>query len=340
MNFTPTYTLTNKLFSNITTSERLYGQIEALKLPEKLELNLKRTNFIESTYASNRIEGNPLNHAEVTNLLLSERVPVNRVEKEITNYFELLGKLPDLTQKPLTLELVLELHHQLFSKLYEKAGEFRNEIVAVGRYVRENGKEKFRVKHLPPYHAQKEIKQALDDLIAWIATVPELPIILTTGIFHHHFVYIHPFEDGNGRVCRILTALLFLKAGYRINKYFILDDYYDLDRIQYSDMLSSADEGDKTAWLEYYSDGVKYSLQSALARAKNALQTLSMSERPTPKERQVMELMSKQPEMTSTEIAVILNVTRQQAHNLLSSLVEKGLLERLGTTKSSYYRVK
>jgi len=338
--FNPTYTLTNKLFANITASERLYGQIEALNLPEKLELNLKRSNFIESTYASNKMEGNPLSYAEVTNLLLNDRVPVNRDEKEIANYYDMLGTLPSFIEKPFTSNLVLEIHKQIFTHVHEKAGDFRNEIVAVGRYIKEGDKTSFKVKHLPPVHAKKEIKDSLDELLEWAVKQSELPIILTAGIFHHHFVYIHPFEDGNGRVCRILTALLFLKAGYRINKYFILDDYYDLDRIQYSDMLSSADEGDKTEWLEYFSDGVKYSLQSALAKAKSSLQTLVMKERPTPKEKEVLNLMLRQPEITSSEIAGALQVSRQQAHNLLRGLVEKGLLERLGTTKSSYYKLR
>ncbi len=338
--FSPTYTLTNKLFSNVTISERLYGQIEALKLPEKLELNLKRSNFIESAYASNRIEGNPLSHAEVTNLLLNDRIPVNRDEKEIANYYDMLGNLPDFIDQPFTSDLVLQIHKQIFTHVHEKAGEFRDDIVAVGRYIRENGKETFRVKHLPPVHAKSEIKTALDELLNWAIHQADLPIIITAGIFHHHFVYIHPFEDGNGRACRILTSLLFLKAGYRINKYFILDDYYDLDRILYSDKLSSADEGDKTEWLEFFSDGVKYSLQSALAKAKNALQTLAMRERPTPKEKMVLDLMLRQPEITSSEIAQALKVSRQQAHNLLRGLVEKGLLERIGSTKSSYYKIR
>jgi Fic family protein len=174
----------------------------------------------------------------------------------------------------------------------------------------------------------------------WAKEEQELPIVLKTGIFHHQFVYIHPFEDGNGRVCRVLTALLFIKAGYDINKYFILDDYYDLNRDGYSDNLHTADDGDKTEWLEYYSDGVKYSLQGALARAKLALQRMAIAERPTPKEQEVMEMMLDQPEMTSTDVADRLKVSRQQAHALLKALVEKNLIDKRGSTKSSYYVIK
>ena len=88
--FKPKYKVSPKLLANIATIERLYGQIEAIKIPSKLELNLIRENLIESSYASNKIEGNPITLPEVTNLILDDRIPVNRDEKEIVNYFNIL----------------------------------------------------------------------------------------------------------------------------------------------------------------------------------------------------------------------------------------------------------
>ena len=119
-----------------------------------------------------------------------------------------------------------------------------------------------------------------------------------------------------------------------------MDDYYDVDRSLYSDSLHLADSGDKTQWLEYFTDGVKYSLQSALARIQRSLSTLKVERRPTNKEKQVLAVLQRQPEVTSQEIAEYLGVSRQQGHNLLSSLVEKGLVQKIGGTKGSYYRLK
>ncbi len=78
----PKYRLTQELLKNMTEIERLYGNLEALKDPKSLYTNLERDNLIKSSYASNKIEGNPLSVAEVTNLLLGDRVPANRDEKE------------------------------------------------------------------------------------------------------------------------------------------------------------------------------------------------------------------------------------------------------------------
>lgn len=338
--FKPKYQLSDKLLSNIARVERFYGKIEAFRMPKKLELNLNRDNLIKSSFASNRIEGNPLTLPEVTNLLLDDRVPTNRDEKEVVNYFSLLKELDKYENQSLTLELVKDIHRQLFSGMQEEAGIIRDNKVVIGKYKKERGNISLRVKHDPPHHKREKIEKSLQDLLSWAQDDHNLPILIHTGCFHHEFVYIHPFEDGNGRVCRILTALIFIKNNYQINKYFVLDDYYDIDKIIYSDKLHSADGGDKTEWLEYFSDGVKYSLQSALSRVKNAMRTLAIKERPTAKERKVLSIMQEQPEITSTELAKRLKVSRQQAHNLLRSLVNKGLVERKGTTKSSYYILK
>ncbi|MEK7065579.1 MAG: Fic family protein, partial [Patescibacteria group bacterium] len=324
--YTPTYELTPQLLSLITTIERLYGQIEALRIPTKLELNLTRANLVKSTFASNRIEGNPLSEAEVTNLLLGDRVPVNRDEKEVVNYFAILKHLSDYQDKLITLDTIVDLHKQLLSGVDTIAGHIRDVAVVIGHYKKEKGDVSLRVKHNPPFHKKTDIEKALKELLEWMQTSKELPAALQAGLFHHQFVYLHPFEDGNGRVCRILIALLFLNRGYAINRYFVLDDYYDIDRDHYSDMLHSADTGNLTRWLTYFSEGMKYSLQSALSKYTDAMRTLRFEEQPTPKERGALRIVEEYKEVTAPKVAEILKVSRQQAHALLRSLVDKGLV--------------
>jgi len=336
----PLYRLTGKLLKNISLIERYYGQIESLNIPKKLELNLTKRNLIASSYASNRIEGNPLTLPEVTNLLLDDRVPVNRDEKDVVNYFGILQNLTTYQTKQISIPLIIDFHKLLLNGVDETAGTIRNVKVVVGKYKEEKGNVSLRVKHDPPHHTRKAIQKDLETLCEWVNLGDDLPIAIKTGIFHHEFVYIHPFEDGNGRVCRLMTALLFMKYGYMINKYFILDDYYDIDRQQYSDMLHSADTGDKTTWLEYFSDGIKFSLQGALAKYREALTSLRIEEQPTSREKDVLKIIQSNREVTSQMIVRMLHISRQQAHALLSQLVQKGLLTKNGKTKSSYYVIK
>jgi len=334
----PKYTLTPEILTNLTQIERFYGQLEGLRIPKKLELNLERENLIQSSYVSNSIEGNPLSFPEVTNLLLNDRVPTNRDEKEIKNYFDLLKQLDIYVKKPLLLETVKEIHKKLMTHINDEiAGKIRNSKVVVGGYVTENGEPELKVKHEPPFHNQAAIVEALQQLLSWYSQDNQTSPVLKAGIFHHQYVYLHPFEDGNGRTCRLLTALIFLQNNYQINRYFVLDDYYDIDRLMYSDSLNSADTGDKTNWLKYFSDGVKYSLQSALSRVSSALQGVNVEDRPTNREQDVLEHLQRHKEATSLDIVKQFGVSRQQAHKLLSQLVEKGYLIKKGDTKGSYY---
>ncbi|MCL4353189.1 Fic family protein [Patescibacteria group bacterium] len=331
--FTPKFTLTPKLLTNLTEIERFYGQLEGIRIPKQLELNLERTNLIESSYASNSIEGNPLSVGEVTNLLLNDRVPTNRSEKEVVNYFLILKNLEERKNEAFDLAVILAIHKQLLDGVNDDIkGKIRNVPIIVGK----RQPDQIIIKHNPSRHDRKSIEIALNQLTNWLEKT-DISSILKAGIFHHEFVYLHPFEDGNGRVCRLLTALILLSADYRINKYFVLDDYYDVDRSLYSDSLHSADWGDKTNWLEYFTDGVKYSLQSALGRVREDVAKLSLDIRPSPKEHQALEIARQYKELTSSDLVKELNITRQQAFNLLKSLTEKGFLEKKGATKSSFY---
>ena len=327
------YSLSKKLLENISSIERLYGQLESQVVPKELLLNLEKHNLVKSSFSSNSIEGNPLSQEEVTNLILGDRVPANRDEKEIRNYFDILKQIGK-EYDTLGIETILKIHKQLLEGVEDEiGGEIRNRKVVVGNPTQDGS---IVIKHEPPKHTRKEIVELLEELIKWTNTSEELPI-LKAGIYHHEFVYIHPFVDGNGRVCRLTTTLLLDKLGYKINKYFILDDYYDIDRIMYSDSLHSADSGDKTEWLEYFTDGVKYSLQSALAKIEEGLKSISFDMRPSKRERDVLELIKKYKEITSSDVAKDLNISRQQAFNLLDSLVSKGYLEKQGSTKNSFY---
>ena len=305
-----------------------------MHIPQKLLLNLERDNMCTSTYISNSIEGNPLSLPEVTNLLLDGRMPVNRSEQEARNYYTLLQSLLTFSKKRIDRDILLKIHTQLLSGVQDDiAGSIRNNRVVVGRY---DSSGKLQVRHEPPTHSKKEIIQYIDNLMDWVRETDN-PSVLQAGIFHHHFVFLHPFADGNGRTCRLATALILLNRGYLLNKYFVLDDYYDVDRQMYADKLHSADSGDKTEWLEYFTDGMVYSLRSAKARIEAGLTQEDIVFRPTKREQDVLVLFRKRKEMRSGDIALKLKISRQQAHNLLKSLVEKGHIIKKGSTKGSYY---
>lgn len=342
--FTPKFTYSSRIINELTKIERLYGSLTAMPLIPSLALRLTEENQILATHYSTSIEGNPLSERDVTNIILNDKLPVTKSEREVTNYFKVLTMLPVLARerKEISLSLTKNLHKLLMEKLIDKGvGEFRTSGVFVGHTTAYE----VVVKHNPPFHNAKEIEAALEEIYAFLKDNNDLHPMLKAGILHHRIAYIHPFYDGNGRFARILTAYYLLLQNYEVTKYFILDDFYDIDRSLYSDSLHTADKGDVTMWLEYFLEGIGFSLLGALSRIKDLtdsnLENIKGEKRVlvTPREEEVLEIVVNKKAIKTSDIEEALSVTRQQAHALLSSLVKKKLLKKFGKTKTSYYRL-
>lgn len=339
--FEPTFTYSVRIVNELAKIERLYGQLISEQLIPSLALKLSEENQILATHFSTSIEGNPLSPHDVTNLILGDQVPSTKSEKEVKNYFQVLTHLFQLEREkiPISVDLTEKLHGQLMKEIDEKIGKLRDRGVFVGH---RSGSEMI-VKHNPPYHTREQIEDALDELYTWIMSNDQTHPMIKAGIMHHQFAYIHPFFDGNGRMARILTAYFLLIKGYEVARYFILDDFYDIDRHLYSDSLHTADKGDKTMWLEYFLEGITYSLQAALGRINELkewqLESIKGEKRVlvTRREEEVLEIVINKKAIKTSDVEKELDVTRQQGHQLLASLVKKGMLEKHGSTKTSYY---
>lgn len=342
--FETKFSFTPKLVNTLATIERLYGTLLAQELIPSLALKLSEENQILATHHSTSIEGNPLSPQDVTNIILGDQIPTTKSEKEVKNYFAVINRINVLAKKqePVSADLTLNLHRKLMKGLLTHGvGKFRDSEVFIGH----RNKTEIVVKHSPPYHTAARIKFALDQIYNWLNIKKELHPLIRAGILHHQFAFIHPFFDGNGRLARILTAYFLLLDKYEVVRFFILDDYYDIDRQEYSNMLHSADSGDETRWLEYFLQGIAYSLQAAQARI-NQLKGKNLDEITgekrvlvTAREEDTIQIVLDKKAVKTSDIAQTLSVTRQQAHALLASLVKKGILAKFGKTKTSYYKL-
>ncbi|MBI2327403.1 Fic family protein [Candidatus Curtissbacteria bacterium] len=342
--FEPKFSFTSKIINSLASIERLYGQLLGEQLVPSLALKLSEENQILATHYSTSIEGNPLSPRDVTNIILGDQIPTTKSEKEVKNYFSVLNRIFIMAKQreQISVDLTLKLHAELMADIEKEGlGKLRDSGVFVGHKT----KTEIVVKHSPPFHAEVQIKSALDNLYQWVNKPDDLHPLIKAGILHHQFAYIHPFFDGNGRLARVLTAYFLLLKNYQVAKYFILDDYYDIDRQLYSDTLHTADLGDETHWLEYFLEGIAYSLQAAQARIdelkRKGLEEVTGEKRVlvTSREEEVLQLVIDKKAVKTTDVGDLLSVTRQQAHALLASLVKKGLLTKFGKTKTSYYKL-
>lgn len=343
--FEPKFQYTPKAINELAAIERLYGQLLGESLIPSLSLKLAQENQILATHYSTSIEGNPLSPRDVTNIILGDQIPTTKSEQEVKNYFSVLNKIFILAKKsaPITTDLTKSLHHELMRDIEKKdLGAFRDGQVFVGHKTRIE----VVVKHNPPFHSREQIATALSEVFDWLMKSDDTHPLIKAGLFHHEFAYIHPFFDGNGRLARLLTAYYLLLKKYEVVRYFILDDYYDIDRQLYSDTLHAADQGEKTEWIEYFLEGINHSLRAALSRInelkKSKLEDVTGEKRVlvTTREEEVLQIVIDKKAIKTTDIQEALSVTRQQAHSLLASLVKKELLQKFGKTKTSYYTLR
>ncbi|MEA3357554.1 MAG: Fic family protein, partial [Patescibacteria group bacterium] len=205
----PKFHLSKTLISSLLEVERLYGKLESEHIPNSLLLNLEKRNLVQSAFSSTKIEGNPMSKAQVTNLILNDRVPANRDEKEVRNYYDILTDLLKYSRSKVDVELALDIHKRLLTGVDDKiAGKLRDQKVVVGSYAWDaRDQPSLIIKHDPPYHTEKEISKAVSELANWLISSDDQSMI-KAGVFHQHFQFLHPFVDGNGRVGRILTSML------------------------------------------------------------------------------------------------------------------------------------
>lgn len=344
--YQPKFTYTSSIVVKIGLIERLYANLKLEKIIPSISLKLTQENQALATHHSTSIEGNPLTAQEVTNIILGETVPTTKSEVEVKNYFNALNYISVITKenKQLSLDLIKKLHRLTIN--HEKAkqpGKLRDSMVIVG-HRNLNG---IVVKHNPPAHSAKNIAKFLENIFNYLNLPTDISPLILAGILHHEIVYIHPFLDGNGRIARLLTSYYMLVKGYEVTKYFILDDYYDIDRLEYSDKLHSADNEDKTIWLDYFLEGIVNSLQAAQSRVDSLMdENLEMIKGEknrifvTPREEDVLQLIINLKNIKTSDIVNRLKITRQQAQFLLKKLVDKSIIQKIGITKSSYYNLK
>ncbi|MFH1012376.1 MAG: Fic family protein, partial [Candidatus Peregrinibacteria bacterium] len=205
---------------------------------------------IEMTYNSNAIEGNSLTLRE-TFLVLSEGVTIKgkplKDHLEATNHKEALDFLYDLVghQKKTTLsEHLIKSLHQLVTQNIEKewAGQYRNAPVRITGTL-----------HQPP--DALEVPHLMGNLVRWVGGKQgKMQPVELAAMFHHKFVHIHPFFDGNGRTARLLMNVLLMRKGYPMA---IIQKN---DRRRYYRVLQEADEGNYRPLVEFVEKAVEQSL--------------------------------------------------------------------------------
>ncbi len=346
--FRPNYKITDKIMNHLTEIAVAREIVETARLVPKWELSLRRDALVHSAHSSTHIEGNSLSLEEVSQLAIGREVSAIRKDKqEVLNYLDILTNLEKyIPKEKFTSELTLRIHEAIVKRTLNRSvdeGAFRNRQVVVG-YKDTEGRTI--VTFRPP--DTKDVKKLIQNFLDWLNT-PEtngINPVISGGITHYEMVRIHPFIDGNGRTARVFATLIFLMRGFDTKRFFALDDYYDSDRLAYYDALKTVnpDTLDITKWLEYFCEGVAFSVnrvkEKVLSLSKNKRVTESLEQISlTKRQMQIVEAISRGGKITSREMQKMFKITPQAVYKEMKRLLNMKVVRLVGSGRNAHYEL-
>lgn len=305
--------------------------------PDELE-KLVEIAKIQSTEASNAIEGIVTTSTRIKQLVEEKTTPRNRDEQEITGYRDVLSIIHEnFDTIPVTQNYILQLHKIMYSHMNNPmAGHTKNNQNYISATY-PDGHTEILFTPLAPFETPEALDRICEEYNRVIGNFEVEPLIVIP-IFIHDFLCIHPFNDGNGRMSRLLTTLLLYRNGFYVGKYISLEAKIAKNKDLYYNTLNQVQHG----WHEGTEDAVpfvKYILGTILAAYKDFDDRYSIVEK-------------KLPAIDMVRIATqnkIGRFTKQDIHDLcpslsissiegsLRKLISSGELKREGSGKSTCY---
>lgn len=309
--------------------------------PEELE-KLVEIAKVQSTEASNAIEGIVTTSTRIRQLVEEKTAPRNRDEQEIAGYRDALNIIHEnFDAIPITRNYILQLHKVLYSHMNNPmAGQTKS----VQNYISAtdpDGHTETLFTPLAPFETPEALERICDEYNRVIGNMEAEPLIVIPT-FIHDFLCIHPFNDGNGRMSRLLTTLLLYRNGFYVGKYISLEAKIAKNKDLYYAALRQAQEG----WHEGTEDAVpfiKYLLGIILSAYRDFEERFSLVEQKKPALETVRQAtlnkIGRFSKQDIRELCPALSVS--SIEGALRKLVASGELKREGNGKNTcYYRLK
>ena len=235
--------------------------------PEDLE-RLVEIAKIQSTEASNAIEGIVTTNTRIRQLVEEKTMPKNRNEQEIAGYRDVLSIIHDSYDAiPITRNYILQLHKMLYSHMNNPIAGRTKTVQNYISATYPDGHVETLFTPLAPYETPEALDRICEEYNRVIGNM-ELEPLIAIPVFIHDFLCIHPFNDGNGRMSRLLTTLLLYRNGFYVSRYISLEAKIAKSKDLYYDALAASQVG----WHEGREDVlpfIKYILGTILAAYKD-----------------------------------------------------------------------
>lgn len=305
--------------------------------PQEME-KLVEIAKIQSTEASNAIEGIVTTSTRIKQLVEEKTTPRNRDEQEIAGYRDVLNVIHESFDAiPITQNYILQIHKMLYSHMNNPLAGRTKSVQNYISAAYPDGHTEILFTPLAPYETSESLDRICEEYNRVIGNLEVEPLIIIP-IFIHDFLCIHPFNDGNGRMSRLLTILLLYQNGFYIGKYISLEAKISKNK----DLYYSAMSQSQTGWHEGKEDAlpfIKYILGTILASYKDFEERTSLvQEKLSALEMVRMASKSKIGRFNKQDIRELCpTLSDSSIEGALRKLVAAGELKKEGKGKSTCY---
>lgn len=315
-----------------------------LRMTPQAITSLKRSVLVTSAGASTRIEGSKLNDKEVEEVLqgLANSKFAERDYQEVQGYLETLQNVFNSYENlPLREGVISSLHKELLkysSKDDLHRGKYKQKENIVGVQRADGTIAKIVFDTTPAWLAPKEMKELVDWTFEALEENRYHPLLVIAN-FLVDFLKIHPFEDGNGRLSRVLTNLLLLRSGYQFVQYVSHEQIVERRKDEYYLALKKSQDTFKTdhdtiaPWLNFFLGVIKEQATSALVY----LQEEKFEDTLSPKQLDVWKHLVSKGETSPGDIAKATNIEITTVRKALGSLLKLGKVKRTGRGPGTRY---
>ena len=323
--YTPPFTITSKSIDLISKISEKIGEMNFLT-SESQHVNLRKKNRIKTIHSSLAIENNSLSIEQITAIIDGKRVlgAPNEIQevKNAVQAYELLLTLDSTSEKDL-----LRAHGIMMKDLVSRAGKYRNDGVGIF-----DGKE---VVHVAP--PAERVPLLMADLFEWLKTSDAHPLVKSC-VFHYEFEFIHPFQDGNGRIGRLWQSAI-LKDWRNIFAWLPVESLIKEKQAEYYSALNVSDtSADSTFFIEFLLGLILSTIEDILE--SHVKVTVNVTQKVTVNQQKILELIKENPHITQNELTQAVGIARKNIVSNMKKLQDAGLLVRHGADKNGWWEVK
>ena len=322
--YTPPFEITSKIIELISNISEKIGEISSIQNNSHY-IQLRKENRIQTIHSSLAIENNSLSLEQITAIIDGKRVLGNPNEiQEVKNSVQAYDLL--LTLNPYNEKDLLKAHKLMMQNLVERSGNYRTDGVGIfdGEHV---------VHVAPP---AKRVPELMADLFEWLKTSDVHPLIKSC-VFHYEFEFIHPFQDGNGRIGRLWQTVI-LKEWKEVFAWIPVETLIKENQKEYYNALGVSDKSaNSTKFIEFMLSIILTTIEEIIATEKKV--TVKVTQKVTVNQKKIIKAIKENPNITQEKLAEIIGISRKSIIANMKHLQENGFIKRIGADKNGYWQV-